>query len=141
MVSDGVFGSSDGTKELSEQSQSDSTYYVLLARILKVSVRTIHGWVMTGRILQPTYFGNRAVWTEKQLDQILAEGTQPPGTYPPKFQSRAERMRAGSTPTRTDGGAKPAKPHRNAPTAKPKTKTRPPVRVYRTGRGRKGGRS
>jgi hypothetical protein len=66
-----------------ENGLTQTVSYVTLAQILKVTQDTVQRWVKSGKIIQPAWFGDMARWTIEQARQILAEGTQPAGTYPP----------------------------------------------------------
>lgn len=70
-----------------------TVYYVQLAQALGVSVDTLHGWVRAGKIRQPVYFGSLARWPVSLAKLILAEGTQPAGTYPPADSPRAKQLK------------------------------------------------
>lgn len=74
-------------------SQTSTVSYVTLAQILRVSVDTLQTWVRAGRIVQPVYFGTIARWGADQVARILAEGTQPVGTYTPADSPRARQLR------------------------------------------------
>lgn len=67
--------------------------YTDVAALCRVSEITVKRWVKAGRILQPTYIGSTARWTDEQMTE-LRKGPLAPGTYARATSPRAKVAKA-----------------------------------------------